>query len=83
MKFRCADTSFNAIVLRVQTPRPIKREGRGGGGGRWWIKNAYFTSQGQLLLPYVRNRSAGNTGSLKHLRAKQKAYKKSPDVSLM
>ena len=33
----------------VQTLRPIEREGRGGGGGRWWIKNAYFTSQVQLL----------------------------------
>ena len=33
----------------VQTLRLIEREGRGGGGGRWWIKNAYFTSQVQLL----------------------------------
>jgi len=48
----------------VQTLRPIEREGRGGGDGRWWIKNAYFTSQVYLLSKTV---SAGNTASLENI----------------
>jgi len=37
---RIARLMYGASAWRggMQTLRPIEREGRGGGGGRWWIK---------------------------------------------
>jgi len=68
----------------VQTLRPIEREGRGGGDGRWWIKMHTSHHKYNSELPYVKNRfNRQHCIVRKHLSAEQKAYKKSPDVSLM